>query len=100
MFRETIPKVTGMYKVRAEVVKMNGKCTYHKVGDYIEAEDDLLAIPDGRKVCLWSLSALLPFLSAVQRKHDEPDDWLTAVDHIQCPDSNVEVLWEIKKIPV
>ena len=44
--------------------------------------------------------ALLPFLSAVQRKHDEPDDWLSAVDYIQCPDSNVEVLWEIKKIPV
>ncbi|MBA7481844.1 hypothetical protein ES707_17321 [subsurface metagenome] len=41
-----------MYKVRAEVIKMIGKCTYHKVGDYIEAEDDLLAIPDGRKVCL------------------------------------------------
>jgi len=41
-----------MYKVRAEVIKMNGKCTYHKVGDHIEAEDDLLAIPDGRKVCL------------------------------------------------
>jgi len=89
-----------MYKVRAEVVKMNGRCTYHKVGDYIEAEDDLLEIPDGRKVCLWSLSALLPFLSAVQRKHDEPDDWLSDADYIQCPDSNVEVLWEIKKIPV
>ena len=72
---------------------MNGKCTYNKVGDYIEAEDDLLTIPDGRKVCLWSLSA-------VQRRHDEPDDWLSAVDHIQCPDSNVEVLWEIKKTPV
>ena len=31
---------------------MNGKCTYNKVGNHIEAEDDLLAIPDGRKVCL------------------------------------------------
>ena len=51
-----------MYKVRAEVIKMNGKCTYHKVGDYIEAEDDLLTTPDGRNVYLWSLSALLPFL--------------------------------------
>jgi len=89
-----------MYKIRAEVVKMNGKCTYHNVGDYVEAEDDLLAIPDGNKVCLWSLSALLPFLTAVQRRHDEPDDWLSTVNHIQCPDSGVEVLWEIKKIPV
>ena len=68
---------------------MNGKCTYNTVGNHIEAEDDLLAIPDGRKVCLWSLSALLPFLSAVQRKHD---DWLSDVDYTQCPDSNVEVL--------
>ena len=47
-----------------------------------------------------ALTALLLFLSAVHRKHGEPDDWLSAVDHIQCPDSNVEVLWEIKKIPV
>ena len=47
-----------------------------------------------------TLTALLPFLSAVQRKHDEPDDWLSAVDYIQCPDSNVEVLGEIKKNPV
>ena len=88
-----------MYKVRVKVVKMKGKCPYHKKGDYIEVEDDLLTIPDGKKVCLWSLSALLPFLSAVQREHDEPSDWLSDVDYIQCPDSSVEVLWEIEKIP-
>ena len=34
-----------MYKVREEAIKMNGRCTYHKVGDYIEAEDDRLTIP-------------------------------------------------------
>ncbi len=89
-----------MYKVRAKVVKMKGRCHYHNKGDYIEAEDDLLTVPDGKKVCLWSLSALLPFLSAVQREHDEPSDWLSTVDYIQCPDSSVEVLWEIEKIPV
>lgn len=89
-----------MYKVRAKVVKMNGRCHYHKKGDSIEVEDDLLNIPDGKKVCLWSLSALLPVLSSVQRKHDESSDWLSDVDYIQCPDSSVEVLWEIEKIPV
>lgn len=89
-----------MYKVRAKVVKMKGRCHYHKKGDYVEVIDDLLTIPDGKKVCLWSLSALLPFLSAVQREHDEPSDWLSTVDYIQCPDSSVEVLWEIEKIPV
>jgi uncharacterized repeat protein (TIGR04076 family) len=89
-----------MYKVRAKVVGMKGKCHYHKKGDYVEVEDDLLAVPDGRKVCIWSLSALLPFMSAVQRGHNEPSDWLSAVDCIQYPDSSVEVLWEIEKIPV
>jgi len=39
----------------------------------------------------------MPFLSSVQREHAEPDDWLSAVDYIQCPDSKVEVLWEIEK---
>jgi uncharacterized repeat protein (TIGR04076 family) len=89
-----------MYKVRAKVVGMKGRCHYHEKGDYVEVEDDLLAVPDEKKVCIWCLSALLPVLSAVQRRHDEPSDWLSAVDQIQCPDSSVDVLWEIEKIPV
>ena len=93
-------QVLRVFRVRATVLKMEGKCPYHKKGDYIEVEDDLLTIPDSKKVCIWSLSSLLPFLSAVQRKHDEPSDWLSDVDYVQCPDSSVEVLWEIKKTPV
>ena len=86
-----------MYKVRATITKMQGRCPYHKKGDYVEVEDDLLTIPEGRKLCIWSLSSLLPFLSAVQREHDEPSDWLSGVDRIQCPDSSVGVIWEIEK---
>jgi uncharacterized repeat protein (TIGR04076 family) len=89
-----------MFKVVARVVDMKGKCPYHKKGDFIEVDNDLLEIPNGRKMCIWSLSALMPFLSAVQRTHAEPDDWLSNVDYIQCPDSAVEVLWEIEKIKV
>lgn len=68
-----------MFKVRATVVDMTGKCQYHKIGDYVEVENDLLAIPVGKKVCTWSLSAMLPYLAAVQRKHDERSDWLSDV---------------------
>lgn len=89
-----------MFKVVAKVVDMKGKCPYHKKGDYIEVNDDLLEIPPGRKMCIWSLSALLPFLSGIQREHAEPDDWLSDTDYIQCPDSTVEVLWAIEKIKV
>lgn len=89
-----------MYKVRAEVSKMKGRCPYHRKGDFIEVEGDLLTVPEGRKVCIWSLSSLLPFLSAVQRKHDEASDWLSDVDCIHCPDSSVGVVWEITKTPV
>jgi uncharacterized repeat protein (TIGR04076 family) len=89
-----------MYKVVARVVDLVGRCPYHKKGDYIEVDNDLLSIPDGKKVCIWSLTTLLPFLSSVQRKHDEPEDWLESVDYIQCPDSKVEVLWAIEKTPV
>ena len=76
---------------------MKGKCPYHKKGDFIMIENDLLSLPSGRKACIGSLSALMPFLSSVQREHAEPDDWLSAVDYIQCPDSSVEVLWAIEK---
>lgn len=89
-----------MYKVVARVVDMVGRCPYHKKGDYIEVDNDLLNLPEDRKVCIWSLSALMPFLSGVQREHAEPEDWLSGVDYIQCPDSKVEVLWAIEKIPV
>jgi uncharacterized repeat protein (TIGR04076 family) len=89
-----------MYKVVAKVVDMKGKCSYHKKGDFIEVENDLLTLPSERKACIWSLSVLLPFLSSVQREHTEPSDWLSSVDYIQCPDSKVEVLWEIQKTPV
>ncbi len=41
-----------MYKIRATVVDMHGKCYYHKLGDYVELENDLLTIPDGKRYVL------------------------------------------------
>jgi len=94
--------ITGfiMYKVRATVVDMTGKCHYHKVGDYVEIENDLLTLPAGKKVCTWSLSAMLPYLAAIQRKHDEKSDWLSDAGSVMCSDKDVGVIWKIEKIPV
>ena len=89
-----------MYKIRATVVDMHGKCHYHKLGDFVEVENDLLTIPEGKKACTWSLSAMLPYLAAIQRKHDEETDWLSNAGTVQCSDKDVGVIWKIEKIPV
>ena len=89
-----------MFKIRATVVDMHGKCHYHKLGDYVEVENDLLTIPEGKKACTWSLTAMLPYLAAIQRKHDEEKDWLSNAGTVMCSDKDVGVIWKIEKIPV
>ncbi len=89
-----------MYKLKVSVTSMLGKCPNHEIGDYFIIENDVLFVPDGEKVCIWSLSTLLPFLSGIQRKHDEESDWLSDTKYIECPDPEVKLIWEIEKIDV
>jgi len=51
----------------------------------------------GNTCAYWSLSSLLPFLSACQRAGEGKGDWLFDVEYIHCPDPNGKVVWKIEK---
>ncbi len=89
-----------MYKLIVKISRISGSCGVHKVGDFFEIENDTIQIPQGKHICIWSLSLLLPFLSACQREISEPSDWLPTVQDIQCPDPKGRVLWKIDRVPL
>ncbi|MFW9995201.1 MAG: TIGR04076 family protein [Candidatus Odinarchaeota archaeon] len=89
-----------MYKLIVKVANVEGSCGVHKTGDYFEIRDDALYIPEGKRVCTWSLSTLLPFLSACQRQITDKKDWLPNVGEIHCPDPEGKVYWQIEKLPL
>lgn len=83
-------------KLVVKVVKVGSSYCPHKVGDFFEVENDVVRIPEGKHVCLWSLSSLLPFLSARQRSNATSSDWLFSVEHIHCPDPDGKTIWKIE----
>lgn len=89
-----------MYDLRVEVAAIHGFCDMpHRVGDFFEVRSGRLHIPDGKYVCLWALSALLPVLPAKERKIAEANDWLPRVEYFSCPDPNGRVIWKITQVP-
>ncbi len=83
-------------KLVVRVISIGGDYCAHKVGDFLEVENDTIRIPNGKHVCIWSLSSLLPFLSARQRSSKGSADWLFDVEYIHCPDPNGKVIWKIE----
>jgi len=56
-----------------------------KDGDYFTLEGEMLKLPPGQGISIYSLSAVLPLLAAKQRKTDS-NDWMTTDAEIACPD--------------
>ena len=78
-----------MRELKVEVIEVRERCgARHQVGDcfYIRGQGRVV-VPDGKGVCVYALSSLLPFLMLKQR---EPapggDDWVPAVEELACPD--------------
>ncbi len=58
-----------------------------KPGDHFELRGEMLHLPDGQGVSIYSLAAVLPLLAAKQRP-TEANDWMTTDTDIACPDPN------------
>lgn len=58
-----------------------------KPGDYFELRGEMLHLPAGQGVSIYSLAAVLPLLAAKQRPSDA-NDWMTTDADIACPDPN------------
>jgi uncharacterized repeat protein (TIGR04076 family) len=78
-----------MRELKVEVVEVKERCgARHKVGDtfYIRGEGTI-EIPAGKRVCIFALNSLFPFLTAKQREDELPDDdWIAETSLLTCPD--------------
>ncbi len=78
-----------MRELKVEVIDVKERCgAKHKVGDefYIRGEGTM-EIPSGKKICIFALNSLFPFLTTKQREDELPhDDWIAETETLTCPD--------------
>lgn len=78
-----------LYDLRVEVVAPQGAKLYcgAKAGDYFELRGEMLHLPPGQGISIYSLAAILPLLPAKQRLL-HPNDWMSTDAEVACPDPN------------
>jgi uncharacterized repeat protein (TIGR04076 family) len=78
-----------LYDLRVEVVAPPGSRLYCGAipGDYFELRGEMLTLPPGQGMSIYSIASVIPFLAAKQRPTD-PNDWMTSDAEIACPDPN------------
>ena len=78
-----------LYDLRVDVICPEGAPIYcgAKPGDYFELRGEMLTLPPGQGLSIYSLAAVLPLLAAKQRP-SHPNDWMTSDAEIACPDPN------------
>ncbi|MET0429370.1 MAG: TIGR04076 family protein [Microvirga sp.] len=78
-----------LYDLRVEVVAPEGATLYCGAtpGDFFELRGEMLHLPPGQGISIYSLAALLPLLPAKQRA-THPNDWMSTDAEVACPDPN------------
>jgi uncharacterized repeat protein (TIGR04076 family) len=78
-----------LYDLRVEVVAPEGATLFcgAKPGDYFELRGEMLHLPPGQAMSIYSIAAVLPLLAAKQRATD-PNDWMSSDAEVACPDPN------------
>jgi uncharacterized repeat protein (TIGR04076 family) len=78
-----------LWDLRVEVVAPEGAKIWcgAKVGDYFDLHGEMLHLPPGQGMSIYSLASVLPLLAAKQRVTD-PNDWMSTDAEIACPDPN------------
>ncbi len=76
-----------LYDLRVEVVAPPGGAIYcgAKPGDYFELHGEMLHLPAGQGISIYSIAAILPLLAAKQRPSHR-NDWMTSDAEVACPD--------------
>jgi uncharacterized repeat protein (TIGR04076 family) len=76
-----------LYDLRVEVVVPTGARILcgAKAGDHFVLEGEMLRLPPGQGISIYSLAAVLPLLAAKQRVTDA-NDWMSTDAEIACPD--------------
>jgi uncharacterized repeat protein (TIGR04076 family) len=78
-----------LYDLRVEVVADEDAKIYcgARVGDHFELRGEMLFLPPGQGISIYSLASVLPLLAAKQRPTHK-NDWMTTDAEIACPDPN------------
>ncbi|RAL62887.1 hypothetical protein DID88_004728 [Monilinia fructigena] len=85
----TVDDYFQLYDIRVEVVcPPSAKILCGaKEGDHFTLEGEMLYLPPGQGISIYSLSSVLPFLAAKQR-FTHANDWIATDGLIACPDPN------------
>jgi len=89
-----------MRDLKVEVVQIKERCgAKHKVGDHFYIRGaGMLELPKGKKICLYAVNSLFPFLSAKQWEDDLPGDtWIAETEILCCPDPQ-GVVFKVKPV--
>lgn len=78
-----------LWDLRVEVVAPEGGPIYcgARPGDWFELRGEMLHMPPGQGMSIYSLASVLPLLAAKQRPC-HPNDWMTSDAEVACPDPN------------
>lgn len=88
-----------LYDLRVEVVAPPGAELYcgAKIGDHFELRGEMLHLPPGQGISIYSLASVLPLLAAKQRETHR-NDWMTSDAEVACPDPNCPSRLRITRI--
>ncbi len=88
-----------LYDLRVEVVAPEGARLYcgAKPGDFFELRGEMLHLPSGQGISIYSVAAVLPLLAAQQRD-THPNDWMSTDAEVACPDPNCPSRLRITRI--
>ena len=80
-----------LFDLRVEAVVPPGANVFcgAREGDYFELKGEMLTLPAGQGMSIYSIASVLPFLAAKQRA-THPNDWMSTDAEIACPDPNCQ----------
>ena len=88
-----------LFDLRVDVIVPEGVPIFcgAEPGDHFELRGEMLTLPPGRGISIYSLAAVLPLLAAKQRP-SHPNDWMTSDAEVACPDPNCGSRLRISRI--
>jgi uncharacterized repeat protein (TIGR04076 family) len=88
-----------LFDLRVDVVIPEGARVLcgARPGDHFFLRGEMLHLPDGQGISVYSLASVLPFLAAKQRP-THPHDWMTTDAEIACPDPNCPTRLRITRL--
>ena len=94
-----VPKMS--YRVILTVKETRGErpCQYYTVGDKITFEDAEILKDESDRLCLFALSAVFPYVTALSRETPK-EDWINRKETLQCPDDGRPVIFKIDREPL